>query len=73
MSGKLSLRGIIWILVGIAVLFVGYAMHRPFVLRGTSVPFWLIVVALGVILLIYDAVKARRSAQDRGDPPTPPP
>jgi hypothetical protein len=69
MTGKVSLRGLIWVLVGLALLFANYA-GLPLSVRGTRFPFWIVIVALGVVLLVWDAVKARRRKED-SDPPPP--
>jgi hypothetical protein len=66
---RMRKRGLVWLLVGVALYVVGISADRPFVLRGTQIPFGFILMGLGVALLIWDYVQARRAG---GDPPTPP-
>jgi hypothetical protein len=65
---KMRKRGLIWIFLGV-VLYLGgiLIMERPFVLRGTRVPFGLVLVGLGVVLLVWDLVHYRRERAK--DPP----
>ncbi len=79
MKTKLSgvaIRGIIWILVGVG-LHVGFTLGgRPLEMRGTGLPWGLVVAGLGAIILAVDLVLARRRtrAKDRWkDDPGPPP
>jgi hypothetical protein len=69
---KMRKRGWIWILVGIGLQVGGLLADRPFVVRGTGIPFAPVIIGLGVILLLWDYIKARKEAE-RGDSPTPPP
>ncbi len=69
---KVRRRGGVWLLIGIFAYVGGLLANIPLVLRGTEIPWGLIVIGLGVVLLIWDYVQARREAK-RGDPPTPPP
>jgi hypothetical protein len=61
-------RGFIWILIGLALFVANFVLETPLVLRGTELPFWPFVVGVGLIILIIDAVRARR----RGDSDPPP-
>lgn len=67
---KMRKRGWIYILIGIGIHVGGILANRPFVVRGTSIPFGPIVAGLGVILLAWDYVQARKEAARGGDPPT---
>ncbi len=69
---KMRKRGWIWLLIGVFLYVGGLLAKRPLVLRGTEIPFGVIVIGLGAVLLIWDYLQARKEAQ-RGDPPTPPP
>jgi len=66
---KMRKRGIVWSLIGVAVYIAGIAADRPFVLRGTQVPFGFVLMGVGVAILVWDYVQYRKSG---GDPPTPP-
>lgn len=69
MAAKLPKRGFVWIAVGAALLIAGFFMERPLVLRGTSLPFWPFIMGLGVIMVLGDLYKTRKSRGDSADPP----
>ena len=64
MNFKTFSRGLTWVGVGVALLVVGLAIGRPFVVRGTNIPFGLVVVGLGLIVMAYDGWKASRRKDD---------
>ena len=65
---RMRKRGIVWFLIGVAVYIIGIAAERPFVLRGTEIPFGFVLMGVGAAILIWDYVQSRKTG---GDPPTP--
>ena len=63
------MRGVVWVLVGLGLLVANF-VGLPLRLRGTDFPFWVVIVGLGVVLFVWDLVKARREKED--SPPGPP-
>lgn len=53
-------RGAVWMAVGALVHLGGLAFGRPPVLRGTSVPWGLLVAIAGVAILIWDVARSSR-------------
>jgi hypothetical protein len=70
---KMRKRGPIWVLIGVVIYIGGILAERPLLLRGTEIPFGLIVIGMGLLLLLVDFLRARRGLKEdeRGDPPTP--
>jgi hypothetical protein len=58
MPGTL-IRGIVWILVGAGVYGYSLATKTPIVIRGTTIPWGLVVIGLGCVFLGWDLAKAR--------------
>ena len=58
----IGLRGIIWIVVGVALHVIFWAIGRPLVMRGTNLPWGLVVAGLGAVILAFDIVMATRRA-----------
>ena len=75
MKTKLSgvaLRGIIWILVGVG-LHLGFTLAgRPLEMRGTGLPWGLVVAGLGAVILAVDLILARRRARRKDEWSEPP-
>ena len=61
---RMRKRGIVWLLIGVALYVIGISADRPFVLRGTQIPFGFILMGLGVALLVWDYFRARRSGDE---------
>ena len=69
MTGKIRVRGFVWVLVGVGLLVANY-VGLPLRLRGTDFPFWIVIAGLGVVLIVWDSMKARKEKEDL--PPGPP-
>jgi hypothetical protein len=50
----------VWILLGVIVWVVSYALGQPLVIRGTRVPWGLVVAAVGAALLAFDLWRDRK-------------
>ncbi len=59
--GGAGIRGIVWIVVGGGVYAYSLATHTPIVIRGTHVPWGLVVVGVGAIILAWDLLRAKRA------------
>jgi hypothetical protein len=70
---KVSKRGIAWMGAGVVVYVVGLLMGQQFVLRGTRVPFWPLVMGIGAIILVIDLIRGRGAKKSEEEPPTPAP
>jgi hypothetical protein len=70
---KMRKRGFVWILVGIGLYVYGMVSHQPVVLRGTQVPFWIILIGLGVILIGWDTLHYRKELAKAPPPIDPSP
>jgi hypothetical protein len=57
-------RGLVWIGVGAIVVGIGLATGRPWVIRGTRIPWGLIVIGAGAILLAWDTWKKRSKPRE---------
>jgi hypothetical protein len=53
-------RGLVWIVVGLAVYLGGLVVGLPLVVRGTRVPWGLLVAGAGVLILAWDSWRASR-------------
>ena len=54
-------RGAVWLGVGALVHIVSLALGRPLMLRGTSIPWGLVVCGAGVVILIWDVSRAGKN------------
>ena len=56
------LRGTVWMAVGALVWIASLIWGRPIVVRGTDLPWGLVVIGVGAVLLGYDLWVNRRRA-----------
>ncbi len=68
MVGPMKLRGLVWIGLGAAIVAVGLLTPYRLVVRGTHVPWGLVVAGVGLLLLAWDSRRKRP-----GPPPSQPP
>jgi hypothetical protein len=61
-------RGWVYIVIGAILYVLGIAGILPLVVRGTSIPFAPVVAALGVLLLVWDYVQARKGGRSTDAP-----
>jgi hypothetical protein len=59
------LRAIVWIVVAIGVFTYGMIRGQHLVLHDTSIPWWAIVLGIGLIFLGWDVVAKRRKGGDK--------
>ena len=70
---KASLRGLVWIGLGVVALGLELALDWQLRIRGTRVPFALFLVAGGLFLLWWDSRKKKDPPPPDPGPPPPPP
>jgi len=56
------LRGLIWIVLGTGVYAYGLISGHPLVLSRTNIPWGLLLVGLGLLLLAFDSWRSRRKS-----------
>lgn len=54
------LRGLVWVVVGAGVYGYSLATDTPIVVRGTHVPWGLVVVGVGVLIMAWDSWKQHK-------------
>jgi hypothetical protein len=59
----MRIRGWVWIVIGAITYGVTLATGHPLVLRGTQIPWGLVVIAIGLIFLGIDIVKRKPKKQ----------
>ena len=63
MKGKAWVRGVVWMAVGGIVHVVSGALGHPLMLRGTSIPWGLVVAGAGLVIMIWDVAReAKRTS-----------
>ena len=60
MKAKHAVRGLVWTAIGVAVFAYAEATDTPIVVRGTSIPWGLVVAGTGVVLLVVDLIRKRK-------------
>lgn len=63
MKNKAWVRGVVWMAVGGIVHVVSMALGRPLHLRGTSVPWGLVVAGAGLVIMIWDVVREGKAKE----------
>jgi hypothetical protein len=62
---RISQRGLVWFGVGVIVYVVSLLLDRPILLRWTQIPLGFVIMGLGVAIIVWDAVKARRKESSK--------
>jgi hypothetical protein len=63
MKEKPWVRGAVWIGVGAVVWMGSFVWGRPVVVRGTELPWGLVVIGVGGALLAWDLRKAKKKPE----------
>jgi hypothetical protein len=59
MTGR-RVTGFVWITVGVLLFVVPLVLGRPLVVRGTRIPWGLLVAGIGLLIVGWDALRSRR-------------
>ncbi len=61
-------RGAVWVGVGALLQIVSLVWDVPIVVRGTRVPWPVVVIALGLLILAWDLRGARKAGPGQAEP-----